>query len=97
MAGRDGACADRRPYASRHRLQSEPVLVGRERFDRDAGWAAASPATTSAGFMEWPARPSGVVGLPAVQEEEEMDISVLGVDLGKNVCSVVGLDATGAV
>ncbi len=24
-------------------------------------------------------------------------ISVLGVDLGKNVCSVVGLDATGAV
>ncbi len=26
-----------------------------------------------------------------------MDISVLGVDLGKNVCSVVGLDAFGAV
>ena len=26
-----------------------------------------------------------------------MDISVLGVDLGKNVCSVVGLDAPGAV
>jgi transposase len=26
-----------------------------------------------------------------------MDISVLGVDLGKNVCSVVGLDARGAV
>jgi transposase len=26
-----------------------------------------------------------------------MDITVLGVDLGKNVCSVVGLDATGAV
>ena len=25
-----------------------------------------------------------------------MDISVLGVDLGKNVCSVVGLDASGA-
>lgn len=24
-------------------------------------------------------------------------ISVLGVDLGKNVCSVVGLDASGAV
>ena len=44
--------------------------------------------------MEWPAPPSGVVGLPAVQEEE-LDmalatISVLGVDLGKNVCSVVG-------
>ena len=26
-----------------------------------------------------------------------MDISVLGVDIGKNVCSVVGLDASGAV
>ena len=26
-----------------------------------------------------------------------MDISVLGVDLGKNLCSVVGLDAFGAV
>jgi hypothetical protein len=24
-------------------------------------------------------------------------VSVLGVDLGKNVCSVVGLDASGAV
>ena len=26
-----------------------------------------------------------------------MDIAVLGVDLGKDVCSVVGLDASGAV
>ena len=26
-----------------------------------------------------------------------MDIGVLGVDLGKNVCSVVGLNASGAV
>ena len=26
-----------------------------------------------------------------------MDIAVLGVDLGKNVCSVVGLNASGAV
>ena len=47
--------------------------------------------------MEWPAPPSDVVGSPANQEEEGMDISVLGVDLGKNVCSVVGLDASGAV
>src|SRR6202453_296071 len=44
----------------------------------------------------------GVVEAPAVQKEEESDmaltaISVLGVDLGKNVCSVVGLDASGAV
>src|SRR5579872_4742898 len=48
-------------------------------------------------FMEWPAPPSGVVGSPAFQEEEGMDISVLGIDLGKNVCRVVGLDASGAV
>ena len=39
--------------------------------------------------------------MPAVQEEE-LDmalaaISVLGVDLGKNVCNVVGLDSSGAV
>ena len=26
-----------------------------------------------------------------------MEVSVLGIDLGKNICSVVGLDATGAV
>jgi hypothetical protein len=26
-----------------------------------------------------------------------MDIAVLGVDLGKNICSVVGLDGSGAV
>ena len=37
MAGRDRAHADRRPYPSHDRLQSEPVFVGRERFDRDAG------------------------------------------------------------
>ena len=48
-------------------------------------------------FMEWPAPPSGVVGSPANQEEEGIDISVLGIELGKNVCSVVGLDASGAV
>ena len=54
-------------------------------------------------LMEWPAPPSGAVGSPGVQEEEEAmanvleTISVLGIDLGKNVCSVVGLDASGAV
>ena len=37
MAGRDRAHADWRPYAPHDRLQSEPMLVGRERFDRDAG------------------------------------------------------------
>jgi len=37
MAWRDRARADRRPYAAHNRLQSEPMLVGRERLDRDAG------------------------------------------------------------
>jgi transposase len=36
--------------------------------------------------------------LPEIQTEERiMKIAVLGIDLGKNVCSVVGLDASGAV
>jgi hypothetical protein len=51
--------------------------------------------------MEWPAAPSGVVGTPDLQKEDLgmalATISVLGVDLGKNVCSVVGFDASGAV
>jgi hypothetical protein len=51
--------------------------------------------------MEWPAPPSGIGPLPAVQEEEWAmalaTISVLGVDLGENACGVVGLDASGVV
>ena len=37
MAWRDRAASERRPYAAHDRLQPEPMLVGRERFDRDAG------------------------------------------------------------
>jgi hypothetical protein len=37
MAVRDRGRADRRPYASHDRLQSEPMLVGRQRFDRNPG------------------------------------------------------------
>src|SRR4029450_7407384 len=49
-------------------------------------------------FMEWPAPSSGVMGSPEAQPEGWiMKVSVLGVDLGKNVCSLVGLDASGAV
>src|ERR1700720_2816664 len=49
--------------------------------------------------MEWPAPPSGVVGSPEFSGGGSAmeKISVLGIDLGKNVCSVVGLDASGAV
>jgi transposase len=49
-------------------------------------------------FMEWPAPPSGKVVSPEAQTEEWiMKIAVLGVDLGKNVCSSVGFDEVGAV
>ena len=49
-------------------------------------------------FMEWPAPPSGVLGSPEIRRRKgDGDNLVLGVDLGKNVCSVVGLDASGAV
>jgi transposase len=39
------------------------------------------------------------LGSPEGKQEEGLDmrISVLGVDLGKNVCSVAGLDGSGAV
>src|SRR5881392_637961 len=50
--------------------------------------------------MEWPAPPSGEIILPETQTEErimKIAIAVLGIDLGKNVCSIVGLDASGAV
>ena len=69
---------------------SGALLIG------EAGLLSNGEATRrldQAEFMEWPAPPSGVVGSPANQEEEGMDISVLGIDLGKNVCSVwLGLD-----
>jgi hypothetical protein len=56
----------------------------------------AKEAVRMAKFMEWPSfrrrRLAGGSG-----GGMRMDISVLGVDLGKNVCSVVGLDASGAV
>src|ERR1700722_7457010 len=71
------------------------AAVAAECDARDALASARCPNAEE--FMEWPAPPSGVVGSPANQEEEGMDISVLGIDLGKNVCSVVGLDASGAV
>src|SRR3984885_3566223 len=55
------------------------------------------PSAHAGSFMEWPAPRSGVVGSLANQEEEGVGISVFDIDLDKNVCSVVGLDASGAV
>ena len=48
--------------------------------------------------MEWPAPlPSGVELLEYQLEEQVMRIAVLGIDLGKNVCGLVGFDENGAV
>jgi transposase len=48
----------------------------------------------SAPFMEWPAPFPHAV---RVEREGAMSVQVLGIDLGKNSCSVVGLDAAGRV
>ena len=98
--GRAVARVARSPSAAAGRASVREVFVV-------AGSCAGTPSTMIATgklvdheagpeLMEWPAPPSGVVGSPANQEEEGMNISVLGIDLGKNVCSVVGLDASGA-
>jgi hypothetical protein len=49
--------------------------------------------------MEWPAPPRGSLKLPLRQKEraKAMRITVVGIDLGKNVCSLVGLDGSGQV
>jgi transposase len=49
--------------------------------------------------MEWPAPPRGSFKLPMRQKEraKAMKITVVGIDLGKNVCSLVGLDGSGHV
>ncbi len=48
--------------------------------------------------MGWPAPlPSDVKLVEYQPEERVMRIAVLGIDLGKNVCSLVGLDENGAV
>ena len=44
-----------------------------------------------------PPLPPGEIVSSENQTEERSKIAVLGIDLGKNVCSVVGLDASGAV
>jgi transposase len=47
-------------------------------------------------FMEWPAPLLHHVRVGEM-EGEAMNVDVLGIDLGKNSCSVVGLDPTGRV
>src|SRR3954452_4481924 len=58
---------------------------------RSSSWAARA-------FMGWPAPPNWQRKLSgAGGKEADMDIAVLGIDLGKNSCSVVGLDGSGRV
>src|SRR5580658_9907049 len=47
--------------------------------------------------MGWPAPPTQVNEGFRKEEEGTMEIAVVGIDLGKNKCSVVGLDAAGKV
>jgi hypothetical protein len=50
-------------------------------------------------LMEWSAPLADGVRLtgPSKGRVRAMQITVLGIDLGKNSCSIVGLDAAGAV
>src|SRR4029453_11281746 len=63
-------------------------------------WTACKAPPSSCAFDGSPlygmARPSPPPS-PGRRLEGEMDIHVLGIDLGKNSCSVVGLDPTGRV
>jgi hypothetical protein len=66
----------------------------------DRGRTAATRAPD--GFDEgppygWPAPPAELVGGDSEARGASMDIAVLGIDLGKNSCSVVGLDGSGKV
>ena len=46
----------------------------------------------------WPAPPAELGGGDSVTgRDSSMDIAVLGIDLGKNSCSMVGLDGSGKV
>src|SRR3954470_3964284 len=52
------------------------------------------------GFMGWPAPPAPsryAGGVTTRERSGAMPIAVLGLDLGKNSCSVAGLDETGRV
>src|SRR5437879_1917675 len=59
------------------------------------------PASYPCGSIEAPlygmARPSPPRCPGRRVEDEAMNVDVLGIDLGKNSCSVVGLDPTGRV
>jgi hypothetical protein len=98
MPGGQRALSARRPDAAQHRLQADPALIGCKDFDGRVWMLGLFLGDRLAKLMEWPAPPSGDVGSPEHEKEEwALQVSVLGIDLGKNVCSIVGLDTSGMV
>ncbi len=103
-------CAARRPSLEWRHVRLGPCLIDEDQaLRRDPALmlhplgappcdVRAIPFAGDDGFMEWPAPPSGVMGSPEVQLERWiMKIAVPGIDLGKNVCSLAGLDHAGVV
>src|SRR4029434_314067 len=80
----------------------EPFGVSAEmNFSREAAFRSAKTLSLSPPYG-WPATPLTELlqlsrGAQLGQRRPSMDIAVLGIDLGKNSCSVVGLDASGRV
>jgi transposase len=78
-------------------LLADPGFVLEPEFERLAG-GCGDGRQEGRDFYGMARPSSGVVGSPEIQKEDRvMNVSVLGIDLGKNACSVVGLDASGAV
>jgi transposase len=88
------------PPAGEFVLLADPGLVLKQiPIGLPAASRRAISSRPAAKFMEWPAPRAGgnmIAGLPG-DEEQNMAVSVLGIDLGKNSCSLVGFDASGCV
>ena len=87
------------PDAGQRALLADAGFILKPDFDRPAGKLRRDAARASPAKFYGMARPSFRRGRLAGGSKGGMGmkIAVLGVDLGKNVCSVVGLDASGAV
>jgi len=83
-----------------HPRRQQLALVALAAFDMVHTARLTKPRPSRPGFYGM-ARPSllsaKLAGQPEKQERMSMQIAVLGIDLGKNSCSVVGLDTAGRV
>ena len=95
MAESDGALPDGPPDPALHRLEAEPVLVRRP--DR-SGHARVDGGVLRAS-MGRPSSPGRKIGREHEGEGRWRSpiVAVLGIDLGKNSCSVAGLDEAGQI